>query len=173
MDILEDLDGWRANFQDTWLKQLRTDGTIDWSLYRHPRNRSCPAGPAADLPRSRLLLVTSSGAYLKDLQAPFDTDNPEGDYSFRTFPTGTKAENLDYAHGHYDEAFIRADMQVGIPLGHLQRFVTEGRVGALTRSVVSIMGYQPDSARVALELAPRILALAQGEGANAALFAPL
>ncbi len=173
MEILENVDDWRRQFASGWLKHLNETGEVDWGKYHHPRNTYCPDGKSIVLKESRLLLVTSSGAFLKRSQKPFNSDDPLGDDSFRTFPVQTTSEELDYTHGHYDESMVRQDMQVGIPLEHLRSLASEGVIGSLTDAVVSFMGYQPDSAAVAEDFAPKLVAQAKDQGATAALFAPM
>jgi hypothetical protein len=68
---------------------------------------------------------------------------------------------------------IDQDAQVALPLGHLDDLVRSGSIGSLTPSVASIMGYQPDAARLVDELVPQIVALAKQQAAQAALLAPL
>ena len=173
MDILENSGHWSNAFNNGWLKHLQETGKVDWSTYKHPANENSPTGSGVDLAASRLLLVTSSGAYLKDHQSRFDTDDLVGDYTFRILPTQVSANDLGYAHGHYDDTMIRQDLQVGIPVRHLNNLVREGKLGSLTSSSASFMGYQPDSAKVASEMAPLLLDFAKEQGASAALFAPL
>lgn len=173
MEILENIETWRETFEKGWLAHLKATGEVDWKRYSHPRNSEAPAGEGVRLASSRLVLITSSGAYLKGSQEPFDTQDPLGDYGVRRLPADVEAADLGYTHGHYDESFIRADMQTGIPSGHLHRMVEEGRIGELAPSIISFMGYQPDSARSVVEFVPKLLQIAKEERAGAALFAPL
>jgi hypothetical protein len=172
MQILENYDDWLVAFRDGWLAHYQRTGEVDWSLYVRPYNRTAPAGPGVDLARSRLMLITTSGAYLPDQQQPFDADNALGDYSIRLWSSSTPLQALAYAHEHYDQAAVRADPQVLLPLEHLQELVGEGAIGELAPSVVSFMGYQPDVARVVDQMVPEIVAAAQVEEVQAALLIP-
>jgi hypothetical protein len=82
-------------------------------------------------------------------------------------------QTLAFAHDHYDHTMIERDPQVALPLRHLQQISAAGRIGTLTPSVVSFVGYQPDAARTVDELVPRVLAIAKEERPDAALLAPV
>lgn len=170
--ILERRDEWLADFQQGWLAHFEQTGELDWQRYHWAKNSAAPAGPAIALRRSRLLLISSAGGYLRDRQSPFDAANPLGDYTIRTFPSATAFSELAYAHEQYDHTAVEADPQVLLPLRHLDDLVNAGMIGALASSVVSFMGYQPDLSRTLDELIPAILAAAQHERADAALLVP-
>lgn len=172
MDILEQRDTWLEAFRNGWLSHYQQTGETNWKIYQPARNETAPAGPAVDLSRSRLLLITSAGGYLSDTQSPFDAANPLGDYTIRTFPVSTPLANLAYAHNHYDHTAVNADAQVLVPLRHLEDMVTEGIIGELTPSVISFMGYQPDVTRTVDELIPAILGAAQTQQPHAVLLVP-
>ncbi len=172
MDILEHREAWLTTYQQGWLAHFQQTGEMDWKLYQRPKNASAPSGPGIDMSNRRLMLISSAGGYLRDEQAPFDASNPLGDYTIRTFASHTPFDALAYAHEHYDHTAVNADPQVLLPLRHLADLVADGMIGALTPSVVSFMGYQPDATRVVDELIPAIVAVAQAEQAGAALLVP-
>lgn len=173
MAVLENKSAWREQFQKNWLAELEKHGVTNWEIYQHPRNERAPGAAGVDLGESRLLLITSAGAYLRDEQERFDESNLYGDYTLRTFPATTPFSALAYAHGHYDPTMIRQDAQVGIPLRHLEGMVAAGQLGEIAPTVVSFMGYQPDSARVVDAFVPRVVAVAREAAADAALLAPV
>jgi hypothetical protein len=173
MEILENAEAWHAAYREGWLAHLRKTGETKWDLYRHPRNQEIPGTAGVDLSRSRLMFISTAGGYLRETQQPFDTADPLGDYTLRAFPTSSPFDQLAYAHDHYDHARIDADPQVALPLVYLKELDERGRIGSLSPSVVSLMGYQPDSARAAREMAPQVVELARAEGAQAALLAPV
>ena len=148
MEILEN--------RDAWLAELEQTGDVDFSIYNRPRNQSVPPGEGIDLSKSRLMLISSAGSYLRQSQAPFDAANDLGDYTVRTFPAQTPFEALDYAHDHYDQTAVRSDPQVLLPLRHLADMVERGIIGELA-PVTSFMGYQPDATHVVDELIPAIV----------------
>ncbi|NDJ55408.1 MAG: hypothetical protein GYB68_20235 [Chloroflexi bacterium] len=172
MDILETREQWLADFKSGWLAAYQDSGQPDWSTYRRPTNHQAPPGPAVDLSQSRLLFVTSSGAYLRDQQPPFDVDDLLGDYTLRRIPSDVSFDALAYAHDKYDHQYVEADPQVLLPFGHLHQMVTAGTIGSLTSQFVSFMGYQPDVTRVIDDLIPQIVALAREEEAHALLLVP-
>jgi D-proline reductase (dithiol) PrdB len=173
MDILENKAQWAENYRQGWLSHLEQTGEVNWKIYQHPRNNDTPGVPGIDLRRSRLLFVTSAGAYLRHSQRPFDAPSLYGDYTLRTFPASTSFTDLAYAHDHYDHTMINQDPQAALPLRFLEEMVADGRLGELAPSVISFMGYQPDSARVVNELIPEVVAAAKAEKAQAALLAPV
>jgi len=172
MEIVENLAQWQADYETGWLAYFQETGKFDWDRYVRPKNSIAPAGPGVDLSKSRLALISSAGAYLRDIQEPFDAPDPLGDYTIRLFPSTTPFEALAYAHEHYDHTTIEADPQVLLPLRHLADLVSEGVIGELAPSVISFSGYQPDVVRVVNELIPAVVAAAKAEEIDTALLAP-
>ncbi|MFQ5401277.1 MAG: glycine/sarcosine/betaine reductase selenoprotein B family protein [Anaerolineae bacterium] len=172
MEIVENLEQWRAAFRDGWFAHYKKTGELYWRIYARPRNRTAPSGPAVDLARSRLMLISTAGGHLKDSQEPFDAASKLGDYTIRLFPHTTPFEAIAYAHDHYDHAAVNADPQVLLPLQHLRDMVSEGKIGELAPSVASFSGYQPDVGRVLEETIPAILEVARKEEVQAALLVP-
>jgi hypothetical protein len=172
MEIVENLAQWQRDYEQGWLAHFKETGQLDWGRYVRPNNKQAPAGPGVDLSRSRLALISSAGAYLRDSQAPFDAPDPLGDYTLRLFPSDTPFEALAYAHDHYDHTAVLDDPQVLLPLGHLAELVHEGVIGELAPSVISFSGYQPDVTRVVNELIPALLEAAKREQVSAALLIP-
>lgn len=170
--MVEDLERWAEGFEAGWLKHLKETGEADWDLWHGPRNRIQPGGRGVDLSNSRLLLVTSSGAYLRGVQEPFDAPNLYGDPSLRLFPTSTPLETIAFAHTHYNHKHVDADPQVLVPLRHLEAMVAEGRIGEVAPAVVSFSGYLPDARMAVDTVAPAILEVAKAEKAHAALLVP-
>jgi D-proline reductase (dithiol) PrdB len=172
VEILENREEWIATFREGWLAHYERTGGIDWEQYPLPDNRTPPAGPGIDPSTARLMFISTAGGYLPGEQEPFDAPNPLGDYSVRLVPSSTPFERLDYAHDHYDQAAVRQDPQVLVPLRHLEDLVAEGVIGELAPSMAFFMGYQPDMTRVIDETLPPILSAAQTEGVTAALLVP-
>ena len=171
MSILEEKDLWATNFQDGWLADLQRKGKINWDSYLRPKNRVPISGKSVDLKTSRLMFISSAGGYLAESQEPFDASNLLGDYTIRKFSASTPFEEISYAHEHYDQTAVKDDPQVLMPLGHLNKMVTAGKIGELA-SVVSFMGYQPDVSQVLDITIPAILEIAKEEKVDAALLVP-
>jgi hypothetical protein len=170
--IVEDLERWAEGFETGWLKHLKETGEADWDLWHGPKNLIQPSGRGVDLTRSRLLLITSSGAYLRGKQEPFDAPNLYGDPSLRLFPADTPLGDIAFAHTHYNHKYVDADPQVLVPLRHLDAMVAGGRIGELAPTVVSFSGYLPDARMAVDTVAPAILEVAKAEKAHAALLVP-
>jgi D-proline reductase (dithiol) PrdB len=172
MEILENRAAWEATFNAGWLAHFHATGETKWDLYNRPDNKEAPAGKGIDLGRSRLLLISSAGGYLRHSQEPFDAPDKLGDYTIRTFPVETDPAAIAFAHDHYDHTAVDEDQQVLLPLAHLRDLVADGVIGELAPSVVNFMGYQPVIPRVLDETIPAILAVAKAEKADGALLVP-
>jgi D-proline reductase (dithiol) PrdB len=172
VEILENRAAWEATFNAGWLAHFHATGETKWDLYNRPDNKEAPAGQGIDLSRSRLLLISSAGGYLRHSQEPFNAPDPLGDYAIRTFPVDTDPAAIAFAHEHYDHSAVNEDQQVLLPLAHLRDLVADGVIGELAPSVVSFMGYQPVIPRVLDETIPAILAVAKAEKVDGALLVP-
>lgn len=169
MSILEKPLEWLQEFQRGWLANLEKTGQPDWGKYIWLRNLHAPSGGSIQLAESRLLLISSAGAYLRDQQEPFNTRSPLGDYSVRLVPRGTGFEQIEFANSHYDHTFVQTDPQVLLPMLHLEELAAEGKIGGLAPVIVSFNGYQPNAIRVVKELIPQILRVAREQDVTAAL----
>jgi hypothetical protein len=76
MEILENRDAWTTNFRAGWLATAEATGKLDWKRYQRPANAQPVSGKAVDLRASRLVLISSAGAYLPASQEPFDAPEP-------------------------------------------------------------------------------------------------
>ena len=172
MKIVENLEQWQQEFEQGWLAHFQATGEFDWKSYAKIKNKSVPGTRGIDLSKSRLMLISTAGAYLKDSQQPFDASNPLGDYTLRLFPASTPFEAIAYAHDHFDHTAVNQDPQVLLPLRHLEGMVAEGKIGEIAPTVISFSGYQPDVVRVVNEMTPEILEVATTKEIDAALLVP-
>lgn len=172
IEIIEGESNWEQNFNDSIVPEVETTGKIDWKKYQYVRNRLSPSGRALDLSETKLLFISTAGAYLKDSQEPFDKDNVLGDYTLRRIPIDTSFEDLSISHDHYDHKYINADLQVLLPKGHLQDMVSEGKLGSVAPDWISISGYQPNIIEVKRNLAKKIIKIAKELEVQAALLVP-
>lgn len=172
MQILENREQWLADFRTGWLAHFQETGETNWRIYNLPRNETAPPGSGIDLAQSRLMLISTAGAYLKGQQTPFDAADHLGDYTIRIFSNDTSPEQIVFAHDHFDHTAVNSDQQVLLPLRHLQEMVAGGVIGELAPSVISFMGYQPAATRVVDETFPAVLAAVQAEQVNAVLLVP-
>lgn len=172
MEILERPLEWLRASQETWLAGLDKHGKLDWSRYTYPQNTMAPHSRGISLAKSRLMLITTTGAYYPSLHDPFEQGHPLGDYSIRVIPTAAPLENLAFANPHFDHQFVQEDPQVLLPVQHLRELVSARLLGSLAPVFVSFNGYQPHAIRVVKELIPSILSVAQEYQANTALIVP-
>ena len=172
IEILEHQAQWQAEFESVWLAHFQATGETKWDIYNKPDNKITPAGPGVDLAHSKLVLISTAGGYLAADQTPFDAANLLGDYSIRRVPATSTAQEIAFAHDHYDHTAVNADMQVLLPLNLLHHKLADGELGALATDVISLMGYQPNAAQVVDETIPAIVAAAQEMEATAALLVP-
>ncbi len=172
MEILENKAEWEATYCDGFLAHYEAKGELDFKQYKRVRNQSAPGGKGIDLSASRLVVISTAGFYLHDSQIPFDAANKLGDYSIRLFPSSTPASAVDIAHEHYDHKYVKEDLQVLLPMRHLEAMVEEGIIGEIAPSVVNFSGYQPDVIRVVDEMIPQIMGEMKKEQVNAALLVP-
>jgi hypothetical protein len=172
MEILENHDEWFQDFEAHWLAHFYAAGDIDWKLYHYSVNSEFPEAPPLKLSESKLLLVTSSGAYLHHSQEPFDAANKLGDYQIRKFDSETPFEKIDYSHEHYDQSYVRQDPQVLLPLQHLENLAVTRVIGKIAPEVVSFMGYQPNVSRVIDITIPEVVSLAQENQVDGVFLVP-
>ena len=172
MEILENPLEWLREFQDGWLSKFENSGAIDWSLYRPPRNQSAPNSRGVNLAESRLMLITTAGAYCSGKQNFFNSAHPLGDYSIRQVPISAHVEDLAIAHPDLDLAYADQDIEVILPLKHLNQMVKEGFIGSLAPVFISYCGFQPHAIRIVKELVPAILKAIKQYHVHAALIVP-
>jgi D-proline reductase (dithiol) PrdB len=121
--------------------------------------------------KARVAFVTTCGALLPD-DPPFDIKAPEGDPSFSAFPTSTNFADLRLIHRGYNTRRASEDMNVVLPLDHLRAAVTEGKIGELTPTVYSFMGFVADTTPLMEESAPIVAERLKHDAADLVLLAP-
>lgn len=172
MEIIEKMDAWREKYDDWRGDAHRSSGLDIGEGYPYVVNRRSPFKPARSaLPMLNLALISSAGAYL-DGTEPFAIDRDGGDTTFREIPTEIEAQDLKYVARGYDPKAVLADMNAQVPLGRLFEFVSNGILGQLNPAFWSFCGFIPDAARVAEELAPRLVERAVRYEVQAALLIP-
>lgn len=173
LSIMEQPLEWLHAFQDNWLAHLEKTGETNWSIYTRVKNEFTPSGKAIKLNDSRLLFITSSGAYIPGKHPPFDELNPLGDYSTRLIPSDIPLDQLNFSNAHIDLATAQQDPQTLLPIEHLREMVTDGKLGGLAQEFISFSGYHPHAIRVVKELIPAILKIAKRQQVDAALLVPI
>jgi len=153
VDIIEDIDGWRRRFAG-WKPGAEDELGSD---YPFVKNRRAPFTPARRaLPMLNLALISSAGAYI-DGTAPFDTTIANGDLSFREIPIEVEESDLKFAARGYDPAAVQKDANSELPVTRLLEFEKNGIIGQLNPVFWSLSGYIPDAAKIADELAPKLV----------------
>ena len=125
------------------------------------------------LDRATIGLVSTAGLYMTGDQAPIDAENPEGDTSYRAFPSGTPRERLAIAHTHFDHTAAEQDLNVVLPVERLRQLAREGVIGRVGPTVYSISGYATRWHELQDETAPAIADALLRDGVDAALLVPV
>lgn len=123
------------------------------------------------LARSVVALVSTAGVRLAT-QPPYDLMNELGDPSFREIPGDVATGDLVVTHSHYDTTDANADPNVVFPVDRLRELAAEGRIGAVGRLHVGMMGWNPDGARVRDETAPAVAARLLDAGTDVVVLTP-
>ncbi|KAA3598104.1 MAG: hypothetical protein DWQ06_13485 [Calditrichaeota bacterium] len=171
MEIVENFLEWQNSYKE-WLKYYELNGKLDWNNYKRPKNKTAPNTKGIKLSDSKIMLISSAGAFLKRDQKAFDASNLFGDYTIRTFPIETPFEELSYAHEHYDHKVVEEDPQSLLPLRNLEKLVKENIIHSLAKSVISFSGYLPDVKRLVEVLIPAILNEVKSQNPDAVLLVP-
>ena len=141
---------------------------FEWRAY----DTFSPRNPLrVPLQSAQVALVSTSGAHLR-CQAPFDITAGTGDGSFRAFPTSTLLEEIQLSHPGYDTRRASLDKNVVLPLDHLRAAARDGRIGRLSPTVYSFMGYIARTDPLVEETAPEVAARLVSDGADLVLLAP-
>ncbi len=138
----------------------------------HAFDAFSPLNPlAVPLHAARVAFVTTAGAHLPR-QAPFDLAALAGDPSYRAFPSATPLAELALSHRGYNTRRASADKNCVLPLDHLRGAAVAGRIGALTPTVYSFMGYIADAAPLLQDSAPAVVAALLADRVDLVLLAP-
>jgi hypothetical protein len=153
-------------------------------LYDHVRPLPEESGPVwapfgPRLADASIALVSSAGLSIAGEQVPFDLDRERreptwGDPSFRVLPRDLGDRKLVMSHLHVNDADVRADRNVALPVDALDDLVAEGMVGRASPSHVSVMGYQESGLAVWRQAtAPAIVEVLRAQGTDGVVFAPV
>ncbi len=140
--------------------------------FRFTRNADVAFTPLArPLAESTLALVCTAGVHLAS-QPPYDLRNPHGDWSWREIPSDSAAEDVRFAHVHYDTAGPEADVDCVFPLRSVRRLAARGVIGAVAPRHFGMMGWIPDGAPVQRETAPELARMLKADGVDMVLLTP-
>lgn len=102
------------------------------------RLEEIPFAPAPERPL--IALLSSCGVHLAS-DTPFRTGDLAGDPTFRRVPKRTPPADLTVSHGHYDDAGVRADPGICLPVAALERLVEEGEAAGVFDPCFTFKGY--------------------------------
>jgi len=159
-----------VNFADVEREFVRTKVYADfaWRAF----DTYSPFNPLrVPLQSARVAFVTTSGAHLAE-QPAFDITAAAGDPSFRSFPSSTPLEHIQLSHRGYDTRRASVDKNVVLPLDHLRAAANDGRIGQVSPTVYSFMGYIADTEVLVKESAPVVAARLASDGVDLVLLAP-
>ena len=143
MEIIKYVDATRAIFPDQ-------------PPYQWTENDSAPWTPIVkDLAQSKIVLISSSGVYLKD-QPPF---NPiKNDLTFREIPKAVDVGDLKISHDFYDHADAEKDINCVFPIERMRELEQEGFFGELSEINFTFMGRIFRKTQLLNEMIPEIIA---------------
>lgn len=127
---------------------------------------------AQPVAKSHLAYITSCGLYRTDTQLPFDAWNHLGDPSFREIHIDTPVDRLKISHAHFQHEHIEEDVNVALPIAHLQQMAAEGEIGQFYHWVYGFMGYLPQPWQFLAETVPTITRRLKADQVDAVLFTP-
>jgi D-proline reductase (dithiol) PrdB len=159
-----------VNFADIEVEFVRE--RINPAFAWVPHDTFSPMNPLQlPLADARVAFVTTSGAHLPE-QPPFDLETPDGDPTYREFPTSTPLEELVLTHRGYNTRHTSADKNAVLPLDHLRAAVEVGRIGSLAGNVYSTMGFVADVEPLMGHTAPAITEALRRDRVDLVLLAP-
>ncbi len=121
----------------------------------------------------RIAMVTTAGVHLKS-QPPFNMEDPDGDASFRAFPTDADRTDLTITHKYYDHSAADRDINVVLPIDRLRELRDERVIGGIGPTLYSFMGHidGPHLKTLMEETAPEVAERLVREGVEAVFLTP-
>jgi D-proline reductase (dithiol) PrdB len=117
-------------------------------------------------------LVTSGGLYLRESQAPFNTESIHGDPTFREIPRTTRPEDIRIAHAHYDHSQAEEDINVVFPLQRLIELQAEGIIGKVAGTHYSF-SYVNDVVPLVTQAVPEIIRRLRADRVDFVILVPV
>ena len=154
----------KAKYQ-TWMDRIKTGHTGTQNV-RNERINWTPLNKP--LSQCTVSLFTTGGVHL-GYDKPFDVASAHGDWTFRQIPTDTDTSRLSVTHTHYNHVDADRDVNCMFPLDRLRELADQGVIGGIAPNAYSIMGFNPDPARLIEETAPELARRFQEEGADLVL----
>ena len=122
----------------------------------------------------RIALVSSAGFVTPD-QARFDHTKLGGDTSFREIPSSVDVSTLIESHRSeaFDHSGIRQDPNLAFPIDRLNELCSNGRIGAVNRRHISLMGSITAPGRLIKRTAPKAVQCLVDDGVDVVLLVPV
>ena len=142
--------------------------------YQFIEGKNIPWAPLRKpLRESSIAMVTTAGIHLKS-QAPFNMEDPDGDATFRAFPSDVNKADLTITHKYYDHSAADRDINVVLPIDRLRELRNEGVIGGIAPTLYSFMGHIDGSHLKILmeETAPQVAELLVRDEADAVFLTP-
>ena len=172
MEIIENSEQWQRQFAKWRQRAARVADENISDSYPFVKNSRAPFTPAhRSLSMMNLALISSAGGYI-DGTDPFDTNAPDGDFSFREIPSEIDPSDLRFSARGYDPAFVQQDVNVQVPLVRLSEFEANRIIGQLNSAFWSFCGFVPDAGRLVTEMLPKLIERLQRYEVQAALLIP-
>jgi D-proline reductase (dithiol) PrdB len=126
------------------------------------------------LKASRVALVSSAG-FVTPEQPRFDDAKRGGDTSFREIPFSVDVSTLVESHRSdiFDHSGIRQDPNLAFPIDRLNELYTNGRIGAVNKRHLSLMGSITAPGRLIKRSAPEAVQCLVDDGVDVALLVPV
>jgi len=145
---------------------------------RHADPAKTPWTPMVKpLAECRVTLVSTAGIYMKgDESFDYERERREGiwgDPTHREIPRTAGQDDVEYSHLHIDTAFLKKDRNVAWPVDIFEAYEKEGKIGGLSDTLYSIMGYIPNFNPLVKQTAPKMIAKMKEEGVEAAFIYPV
>ena len=122
----------------------------------------------------KVALVSSAG-FVTPNQARFDDTVKGGDTSFREIPSSVDVSTLIESHRSevFDHSGIRQDPNLAFPIDRLNELCTNGRIGAVNRRHISLMGSITAPGRLVKRTAPEAVQCLVDDGVDVVLLIPV
>lgn len=122
-------------------------------------------------------LISSAGIYVKGY-APYDYERERrqptwGDPTHREIPRTAGQDECEYSHLHIDTSYMYQDRNVSWPVDIFEDYEREGKIGRLSDTLYSIMGYIPNFNPLLKKTAPQMIAKMKEEGVEVAFLFPV
>jgi D-proline reductase (dithiol) PrdB len=151
----------QKKFSD-WMARIMVGHTGTTDVRNQRINWTPPARPLSE---AVVGLFTTGGVHLKS-DTPFDVTSAHGDWTFRRIPGDADTADLTITHTHYNHVDADRDVNCMFPLDRLRELKRDGVIGDVAPCAYTIMGFNPDPAKLTEETAPEVARRFQADGVD-------